>query len=140
MVYGPWVDEWARAGLSGTQMTVMLKLCSRLEFDEHGNAHAWYPLEEMAEETGKKPRTLSKAVSSLKEHGFLKQKSKAYNNHVAEYYVMPGRTWPAGKVRTGVAPKEPEGMKKQALKVRTGVAPLISKGLPPSYGQAVPPC
>ena len=64
-IYDSWINEWSRTGLSATQMSIMCKLCERLEFDVEGNATAWYPREEMARELGKTERAIKQAVHSL---------------------------------------------------------------------------
>lgn len=145
--YDPWADEWARAGLSGMQILVMLKLCERLEFDEEG-ATAWYPAEEMARELGKSVRTINDAVSKLKRKGVLKLKNKPHRGACAVYYVMPSTPWPAQKVRAKTVANDQKGTdtsgsnrkkatEKQPGKLPAQTVPLRSKeGVPPACGGA----
>lgn len=73
---------------------VLLKFLERLSFDEHGNAFAWYPARELAEELGLTERQIAKAVETLRNHKALAVKSAGHRGRATTYYVMPGIPWP----------------------------------------------
>ena len=119
-IYDSWINEWSRTGLSATQMSIMCKLCERLEFDVEGNATAWYPREEMARELGKTERAIKQAVHSLLKAGVLKVRKRGYRNVCTEYEVMPHMPWPK---KNGVSSAYP--------KQKNGVSSAPQKGYPP---------
>lgn len=96
-VYGPWREEWARAGLSGTQYAVMLAMCQWLEFDARGRAYAFRPRRELARELGKSEGALKQATQRLVRAGLLEPKSTAHRGSAATYWVMPSMPWPLQK-------------------------------------------
>lgn len=95
MVYAPWAEAWARAGLSGREHDVMLALCERLEFDGEGGAASWYPRAELSERLGCSAGAVTRAVKRLRARGFLNVKSKAHRGASTVYEVMPAVPWPA---------------------------------------------
>lgn len=91
-IYAPWVQSLPYMG--SRAWLVFLKLCERLEFDEHGNASAWYGRQEMAESLGLSERQVSEAVRQLTEKGALSVKTAGHKGRATVYNVMPGHPWP----------------------------------------------
>lgn len=85
----PWVAEWSRMGLSGTQERVLLLLISRMEPDGKGRWYAWYPRAEMADALGLKEDTVRKAIIALREKGALQTCGKSYSGKCQRYQIMP---------------------------------------------------
>ena len=79
---------------------------SNLYTDESGRICTWFPANEMAERLGVAERTIFKAVGSLKQRGFLKEKKRACYGRCAEYWFMPNNgtlKQPKEKALTGAA-------------------------------------
>ena len=93
-LYGQWIDRLAGAGAGRTQTLVLLCLCERLEFDDHGNASAWYPRAELAERLGVTEKAASTAVSGLIDKGLLSVRAAGHNGRATVYNVFPGIPWP----------------------------------------------
>lgn len=93
-LYGQWLDRLAGAGAGRTQTLVLLCLCERLEFDEHGNASAWFPRAELAERLGVTEKSVSNAASGLTGKGLLSVKKAGHNGRATVYNVFPGIPWP----------------------------------------------
>ena len=85
----PWVAEWSRMGLSGTQERVMLLLVSRMESDGRDGWVAWFPRAEMADVLGISEETVRRAIRHLVDKGALKRIGKAYNSTAQKYKLMP---------------------------------------------------
>ena len=85
----PWIAEWSKMGLSGTQTRVLLLLASRMEQDEMGHWTAWFPREEMADTLGLSERTIRRTVRILVEKKAISRVGKAYNGIVQKYKIMP---------------------------------------------------
>lgn len=96
-MHDSWICEWAHAGLGRTQLLVMLKLCERLEFDEHGHVTAWYPRDELARDLELTEEAVRGAVQRLKRLGFLKVKEAGQRGTATLYTVMPHTKWPPQK-------------------------------------------
>lgn len=75
---------------------VLFKLCERLDFDGHGNATAWRPRAEIAEELGLTERQVSGAAGRLVAKGVLSVKRPGHNGRATVYNVRPGKPWPSG--------------------------------------------
>lgn len=95
MVYGPWVDEWARIGISGRECELMLILCGNLEFDGEGNATARVGENLLAARMGCSTNVIRKAKKGLARRGFVSIAEKARGRRPATLAVMPGRPWPS---------------------------------------------
>lgn len=93
-LYGPWLKGLPPMGHN--EWCVLFKLCERLEFDGHGNASAWRPRAEMAEELGLTERQVSDAVGRLVAKKVLSVKRAGHNGWATVYNVLPGHPWPAG--------------------------------------------
>lgn len=85
----PWIAEWSRMGLSGTQERILLLLVSRMESDGKGRWYSWYPRVEMADALGLKEDTVRKAIVSLREKGALQTCGKSYSGKCQRYQLMP---------------------------------------------------
>lgn len=86
-----WVSQWQKAGLSRTAISVMTCFASNLYTDESGRIFTWLPVNEMAKRLGVTEKTIFKAVGSLKQRGFLKEKKRACYGRCTEYWFMPNR-------------------------------------------------
>lgn len=86
----PWVAEWSRMGLSGTQERVMLLLVSRMEPDGNGGFTSWYPRIEMAAALNLSELTIKDAVNALVRKGALIRLGKSYKSTAQKYQIMPG--------------------------------------------------
>lgn len=64
---------------------------SNLYTDELGLIYTWFPVNKMAERLGVAETTIFKAVGSLKQMGFLKEKKRACYGRCTEYWFMPNR-------------------------------------------------
>lgn len=84
-----WVSQWQGAGISKTAISVMTCFASNLYTDESGRICTWFPANEMAETLGVSERTIFKAVGSLKQRDFLKEKKRACYGRCTEYWFMP---------------------------------------------------
>lgn len=84
-----WVSQWQEAGISRTAISVMTCFASNLYTDESGRIFTWFPVNEMSERLGVAERTISKAVESAKQRGFLKEKKRACYGRCTEYWFMP---------------------------------------------------
>lgn len=129
MLYLPWIQKCAELHLSNTQILVLLLLLSRLEFDDHGNAYAWYPREEMARELGKSDSTIKQATHVLLKKEVLKTKKKAFKGRCPEYYIFPGIPWPTVKGSKPHTPKKEKGVSKPVLQGSKPHTPLIKEGV-----------
>lgn len=128
MVYGRWLDEWARAGLGRTQLLVMLKLCERLEFDDHGHAYAWYPRGELAEELGLTETAVKRAVRRLIDMRLLKVQQPGHKSKATVYLVMPSIPWRNKKRGTADGtPNYSKGYRDDAQRGTADGTPLIHK-------------
>lgn len=85
----PWIAEWSRMGLSGTQERVLLLLVSRMESDGRGGWVAWFPRAEMSEVLELSEETVRRAIRHLVEKGAIKRIGKAYSSTVQKYKLMP---------------------------------------------------
>lgn len=86
-----WVSQWQEAGISRMEINVMTCFASNLYTDESGQMCTWFPVNEMAEWLGVAERTICKAVRSVKQRGFLKEKKRACYGRCTEYWFMPNR-------------------------------------------------
>lgn len=84
-----WVSQWQEAGISRMEINVMTCFASNLYTDESGQMCTWFPVNEMAEWLGVAERTICKAVRSVKQRGFLKEKKRACYGRCTEYWFMP---------------------------------------------------
>ena len=64
---------------------------SNLYTDELGRIYTWFPVNKMGEMLGVAETTIFKAVGSLKQMGFLKEKKRACYGRCTEYWFMPNR-------------------------------------------------
>lgn len=85
----PWIAEWSRAGLSGTQERVMLLLATHMERGGDGQYTAWMPRSEMAEVLGVSELTVRDAIQKLKRKGMLKMLGGAHCGRAQKYVLMP---------------------------------------------------
>lgn len=137
-IYDPWIDEWSRAKLSATQMSIMCKLCERLEFDVEGNATAWYPRDEMARELGKTETAIRQAVGGLIKAGMLQVLKRGCRKHCTVYRVMPHMPWPKKKGVSSAYPKRGKGVSSEPQKGYPPDTPLrIKDGGPAHHGSPV---
>lgn len=86
-----WVSQWQKAGISRTAFSVMNCFASNLCTDESGRIYTWFHVNEMAKRLGVAETTIFKAVGSLKQMGFLKEKKRACYGRCTEYWFMPNR-------------------------------------------------
>lgn len=84
-----WVSQWQEAGISRTAISVMTCFTSNLYTDELGRIYTWFPVDEMAKRLGVTEKTIFKAVGSVKQVGFLKEKKRACYRRCTEYWFMP---------------------------------------------------
>lgn len=84
-----WVSQWQEAGISRTAISVMTCFASNLYTDESGRIFTWFPVNEMAKRLGVTEKTIFKAVGSVKQVGFLKEKKRACYRRCTEYWFMP---------------------------------------------------
>lgn len=89
MAFVPWIEEWQRMELSGTQTRVMLMMASRMERSPEG-CWSYFSRSEMAERLGVSERTVKNAIDSLKKKGALSLKGYGSRGHCQEYWLMPG--------------------------------------------------
>ena len=140
MAYEPWICEWAKAGLSSTQISVMLLLVAYMQEEEDGRFTSWRSRVEMAEMLGKSEKTIRNAVQALKRQGFLLPIGKSYNGRVQKYVVMPtGKGYPhrtpikskgcAARGRKGV-PERAERVPATAHPIRTSECASASLSQP----------
>lgn len=128
MVYGRWLDEWARAGLGRTQLLVMLKLCERLEFGKHGHVYAWYPRDELAEELGLTETAIKRAVRRLIDMKMLKVQHPGHKSKATVYMVMPSIPWRDKKRGTADGtPNDSKGYRDDAQRGTADGTPLRHK-------------
>ena len=73
---------------------VLAKLCERLSFDDYGNATAWRPRAEIADELGLELRQVSGAVRRLVKKKVLSVNRAGHSGRATVYNVMPGTPWP----------------------------------------------
>ena len=85
----PWIAEWSRMGLSGTQERVLLLLISRMEPDGKGRWLSWFPREEMADTLALSETTVRHAVKALADKGAIRRVGKSYNGKAQKYELMP---------------------------------------------------
>lgn len=83
-----WVSAWSRAKLSGTQERVMLCLC-RWMTREGGKWVSFCPRSQMAETLGVSEQTVSNAIATLKQRGFLAIAESGHRGRVSRYVLMP---------------------------------------------------
>lgn len=89
--FEPWIAEWAKAGLSGTQTRVLLLLIANMEESANGQFTSWRPRAEMAEILGLSEITVRNAILALSRLGMIKKVGKAYNGKAQKYLIMPGK-------------------------------------------------
>lgn len=130
-----WIVELCHAHCGRIELLVMDALCERLEFDRWGNASAWYPRAEMAQELGLTENQIRDAVTGLKKKGLVKVKSQGHNGHATVYSIMPSHPWKSVKGTRPPKPTEhsdnpprPEGLGEQDLKGSVPPNPLRHKG------------
>lgn len=125
--YVPWIEEWARMKLSGTQMRVLLLLISRMEPDGNGGWVAWYPRDEMAELLGLSEVTVRNTLTSLKEKGAIKTLRAAHRGWCQRYQIMPKiKVHPYSKPNQekGSATEVRKGLPEQCQRVTSTADPL----------------
>ncbi len=128
MAFEPWVREWSEAGISSTQMSVMLLLIARMQSDGDGRFTTWRSRAEMADVLGKSDRTIKNAVLALKQKGFLLPIGKSYNGKAQQYVVMPtGKGYPQRNPiqLKGVATEGRKGLPERARRGPSTATPLI---------------
>lgn len=128
MAFEPWVREWSEAGISSTQMSVMLLLIARMQSDGDGRFTTWRSRVEMADVLGKSEKTVRNAVQALKRKGFLLPIGKSFNGKAQQYVVMPtGKGYPhRTPIRVkGCAVEGRKGVPKRAERVPRTAHPLI---------------
>lgn len=112
-------------GLSGSQVSVMLLLCSRMETDGGGTWFGWYPRSKIAETLGMSERTVADIMTKLKRKGAISTRGKAFSGRCQTYWLMPGEKGIAlGK------PKSQKGSSAQQTHYVKGSAAEREKGLP----------
>lgn len=120
----PWITEWARADLSGTQERVMLLLIANMQSMGNGKFKAWCPRAEMAELLGLSETTVRNAIRALIRKGMLKKAGAAYNGKAQEYFLMPtGKGYPSST---------PITKKRGCCGGTKGGAPEVHKGTSPA--------
>lgn len=126
----PWVSEWSRMGLSGTQERVLLLLVSRMESDGRGGWTSWFPRAEMADVLGLSEETVRRAIRHLVDKGALKRIGKAYNSTAQKYKLMPaykgGITGHPNKLERG-AQHDHEGVPRTPIKGVSSGTPIRNK-------------
>lgn len=85
----PWVAEWQRAGLSGTQERVLLLLISRMEEQGDGSFTTWYPRAEISATLGISPNTARNAIRGLRGKGIIERIKDAGRRACPHYRIMP---------------------------------------------------
>lgn len=142
MAYEPWICEWAAAGLSSTQMGVMLLLVANMQRDDSGRCVSWRPRSEMAEKLGKSDKTIRNAIQALKRKKLILPIGKAFNGTSQRYVIMPtGKGYPH---RTpikakGCAVEGRKGVLERAERVPRTAHPIRhTDGASPSYGRVRP--
>lgn len=118
--YGPWLAECARAGVSGTQYQILLKLCQFLHFDERGRTYGSCPRKQLADELGLSENTVKQATARMVKKGVLGIKRPGYRGYVTEYWIFPGVPWPKCKGK-GVHTNTPNGAKGVSTGIPMGV-------------------
>lgn len=126
----PWVAEWSRMGLSGTQERVLLLLISRMEPDGRGGFTSWFPRTEMASVLGLSELTIKDAINALVRKGALVRLGKSYKSNTQKYQIMPGykgevATIPFNGQRGGSGTSN--GVALALPKGRSGATPLRTK-------------
>ena len=85
----PWIAEWSRMGLSGTQERILLLLVSRMEPDGNGGFTSWFPRAEMAVALDLSELTIKDAINALVRKGALARLGKSYKSTAQKYQIMP---------------------------------------------------
>ena len=112
-VYDKWLEEWVRAGLGGTQMAVMIRLCKGLEFTPDGRATARCSRQLLAASLGKSEESIRCQTKRLKALGFLRPVGKARRGTAQVYEIMPSIKWPELRGVKSDHPNERKGGQKR---------------------------
>ncbi len=120
----PWIAEWSRMGLSGTQERVLLLLVSRMEPDGRGGFTSWFPRAEMAATLGLSELTIRNAINALVGKGVLKRLGKAYKSTAQKYQIMP--------THKGYLTSDPIKTQRGCSGGSKGVAQVVPKGTSPA--------
>lgn len=123
--FEPWIAEWAKAGLSGTQTRVLLLLIANMEESANGQFTSWRPRAEMAEILGVSEYAVRNAISALSNLGMIKKVGKAYNGKAQKYIIMPKPK--------GYTSSNPINDKGYTSRVRKGTRRSVLKGTPVVY-------
>lgn len=97
--FEPWIAEWSKAGLSGTQERVMLLLAANMERDEKGSFVTIRSRSEIAQILGMSEVTIRNAVKALARKGMIQKVGKAYNGNAQKYVLMPRNKGGAERVQ-----------------------------------------
>lgn len=92
--FEPWIAEWSKLGLSGTQERVLLMLIMNMESDSRGEFSAWRPRREVADMLGLSERQVRKAVDALKAKGVIETVGKSHSGCCQRYRIMPRKGHP----------------------------------------------
>lgn len=122
--FEPWIDEWAEAGLSGTQERVMLLLAANMERNSRGEFESWRPRSEMAAILGKSEHTIRNAIQQLVKMGMLEKSGYSHRGKVQTYILMP---------RKGYRHRVPIETKGYQTSVRKGTSRTVPKGTKDRY-------
>lgn len=111
--FEPWVSEWSKAGLSGTQERVLLLLIMNMERDGQGEFTAWRSRKEISYMLGLSESQVRKAVRALISKGMIEAVGKSHSGRCQRYKIMPKKGYPH---RAPIYEKGgPEMVKKGAL-------------------------
>lgn len=139
--FEPWIAEWSRLGLSGTQERVLLLLIMNMERDANGEYTAWKPRREISEMLGLSERQVRKAVDALKAKGAIEVVGKSHSGCCQRYRIMPKKGAPhrVPIYEKGSPERDKKGPLEGPKRVPLSGGPTRSiEGASPSYGRARP--
>lgn len=127
----PWIADWSKAKLSGTQTNVMLLLVSRMERNDRGEWTAVFPRAEICEILGIADTTAKETIRALKRKGLIEIVGKSFNGRCQRYRLMPNSRRVVYAPAYGGSPKTPHTNK--------GESEDVSLGSPDTDGRVICP-